>query len=43
MLIGRETLMIGNLRQDMFQIGGGAVNWKSKKQMCVALSIAVAE
>ena len=27
----------------LFQIGGTAVNWRSKKQMCVALSTAEAE
>ena len=35
--------MIGSQHQDMFQIGGTAVSWRSNKQSCVALSTAETE
>ncbi len=45
MQIGEETAMTTNLLASgcLFQIGGTAITWKSKKQACVALSTAEVE
>ena len=43
MLIGAETLTTESTSGYLFKLSGAAISWRSKKQTCVALSMAEAE